>query len=430
MVLGLSFLVFSFGSVSQSQPNVKGAPMEEKIRAAQKYLRENNLDGWLLYDFRRSNPMAAEFMGIRGQQTRRWFYFIPKKGEPQGLYHRIEYHNFDGIPGKRELFSAWKELEAKLARMLAGVNKVAMEYSPKNAIPYVSRVDAGTVELVRSLGVEVVSSADLVQAFQAVLTPAEYQTHLYAVKSLNEIKDKAFAQIAAKIKAGQSTDEYEVQQFIWNYYSEYGMTADSPPIVAVNANAANPHYLPTAEVFSPIKKGDLVLIDMWAKKDTAGAIYGDMTWMGYVGDKLPEEIAKIWAVEVEARDKAIQFVTERMAKGQKTFGYEVDDVARGVIEKAGFGSNFTHRTGHSIGVEVHGNGVNIDNFETHDRRELVPGVCFSIEPGIYFEGKYGFRSEIDMFIHSGRAEVTTQPVQKEILLLLKQGEGMNLPNGD
>jgi Xaa-Pro aminopeptidase len=418
-MLGPTILVFGFVSLAQAQTSLKGAPMTEKIKAAQKYLQENKLDGWLLYDFRRSNPMAAEFMGIRGQQTRRWFYFIPREGEPMGLYHRIEYHNFDGIPGKRELFSAWKELEAKLGKMLSGVKKVAMEYSPKNAIPYVSRVDAGTIELVRSFGIEIVSSADLVQMFQAVLTPTEYRTHLCAAKSLNEIKDKAFVQIAEKIKAGQPTDEYEVQQFIWNYYSEYGMTADSPPIVAVNANAANPHYLPTAEVFAPIKKGDLVLIDMWAKKDTAGAIYGDMTWMGYVGDMLPEEIAKIWAVEVEARDKAIAFVTERMTKGQKTYGYEVDDVARGVIEKAGFGANFTHRTGHSIGIEVHGNGVNIDNFETQDRRELVPGVCFSIEPGIYFEGKYGFRSEIDMFIHPGRAEVTTQPVQKEILLLLK-----------
>jgi len=393
--------------------------MEEKIKAAQKYLQENNLDGWLLYDFRRSNPMAAEFMGIRGQQTRRWFYFIPREGEPAGLYHRIEYHNFDWIPGERELFSAWKELEAKLAKMLAGVKKVAMEYSPRNAIPYVSRVDAGTIELVRSLGVEVVSSADLIQTFQAVLTPIEYETHRYATRSLNEIKDKAFALIAKKIKAGQPTNEYEIQQFIWNEYSKNGMTSDGPPIVAVNANAATPHYLPTAEVFSLIKKGDLVLIDMWAKKDTSGTIYGDMTWMGYVGDRLPEEVAKIWAVEAEARDKAIAFVTERMAKGEKTYGYEVDDVARGVIEKAGFGPNFTHRTGHSIGIEVHGNGVNIDNFETQDRRELVPGVCFSIEPGIYFEGKYGFRSEIDMFIHPGRAEVTTQPVQKEILLLLR-----------
>lgn len=393
--------------------------MKEKIKAAQKYLQENNLDGWLLYDFRRSNPMAAEFMGIRGQQTRRWFYFIPKEGEPQGLYHRIEYHNFDGIAGGRELFSAWKELEAKLAKMLSGVKKVAMEYSPRNAIPYVSRVDAGTIELVRSFGVEIVSSADLIQTFQAVLTPAEYATHRYATQSLNEIKDKAFALIAGKSKAGKPTDEYEIQQFIWNEYAKSGMTADSPPIVAVNANAANPHYLPTAEVFASIKKGDLVLIDMWAKKDTAGAIYGDMTWMGFVGDKLPEEIAKIWAVEAEARDRAIAFVTERMAKGQETYGYEADDVARGVIEKAGYGANFTHRTGHSIGIEVHGNGVNIDNFETQDRRELVPGVCFSIEPGIYFEGKYGFRSEIDMFIHPGRAEVTTQPVQREILLLLR-----------
>jgi len=393
--------------------------MNEKIKAAQKYLQENNLDGWLLYDFRRSNPIAAEFMGIRGQQTRRWFYLIPKEGEPKGLYHRIEYHNFDGVPGRRELFSAWKELETKLEKMLAGVKKVAMEYSPKNAIPYVSRVDAGTIELVRSFGVEVASSADLVQMFQAVLSPNEYQTHLYAAQSLNEIKDKAFGEIAEKIKAGLPTSEYEIQQFIWNEYSKYGMTADGAPIVAVNANAANPHYQPTAELFALIKKGDLVLIDLWAKKDSSDAIYADITWMAYIGDQLPEDIAKLWRIEAEARDKAIQFVTERMAQGQKTYGYQVDDVARGVIEKAGYGANFTHRTGHSIGVEDHGNGVNIDNFETQDRRELVPGVCFSIEPGIYLEGKHGFRSEIDMFIHSGRAEVTTQPVQKEILLLLK-----------
>ncbi|MCI0330776.1 MAG: Xaa-Pro peptidase family protein [candidate division Zixibacteria bacterium] len=432
--LGLALLSAGFFSVSHAQTNLKGAPMKEKIKAAQKYLRENNLDGWLLYDFRRSNPMAAEFMAIHGQQTRRWFYFIPKEGEPQGLYHRIEYHNFDGVPGKRELFSAWKELEAKLGKMLSGTKKVAMEYSPRNAIPYVSRVDAGTIELVRSFGVEVVSSADLIQTFQAVLTPAEYETHLYAAKALNEIKDKAFARIAEKIKSDQPTDEYEVQQFIWNEYAKYGMTADSPPIVAVNANAANPHYLPTAEASSSIKKGDLVLIDMWAKKDSAGAIYGDMTWMGYVGDKLPEDIAKIWTVLVEARDKAIGYMNLMFANGRKVYGYEVDDCVRGVIEKAGYGPNFTHRTGHSIGVEVHGNGVNIDNFETQDRRELVPGVCFSIEPGIYFEGKYGFRSEIDVFIGYHPAhkvasdafvgagphvEVTTQPVQKEILLLLK-----------
>jgi len=393
--------------------------MTEKIKAAQKYLSENNLDGWLLYDFRRSNPIAAEFMGIRGQQTRRWFYFIPKTGEPKGLYHRIEYHNFDSIPGSRELFSGWKELETKLGKMLSGVKKVAMEYSPRNAIPYVSRVDAGTIELVRSFGIEVASSADLVQMFQAVLTPEEYQTHVYAAKALYEIQNKAFALIAGKINAGQPVNEYEIQQFIWNEYSKYGMIADGAAIVAVNANAANPHYQPTAEVFAPIQKGDLVLIDLWAKKDSAGSIYADITWMGYVGDKLPDDIAKIWAVEAEARDKAISFVTERIAKGQRVYGYEVDDVARGVIEKAGYGPNFTHRTGHSIGVEDHGNGVNIDNFETQDRRELVPGVCFSIEPGIYLEGKYGFRSEIDMFIHPGKAEVTTQPVQKEILLLLK-----------
>ncbi len=419
VISGISLIVLSFFPISQAQMNFKGAPMNEKIKAAQNYLRENNLDGWLLYDFRRSNPMASEFMAIRGQQTRRWFYFIPKEGEPKGLYHRIEYHNFDGTPGSRELFSSWKELEAKLEKMLSGVRKVAMEYSPRNAIPYVSRVDAGTIELIRSFGVEVVSSADLIQMFQAVLTPMEYQTHLYAAKSLNEIKDKAFALVAEKIKAGQPTDEYEIQQFIWNEYPKYGMTADSPPIVAVNANAASPHYQPTAELFAPIKKGDLVLIDMWAKKDTDGAIYGDMTWMGYVGNTLPEDIAKIWRVEAEARDKAIAFITERIAKGEKVYGYEVDDVARGVIEKAGYAPNFTHRTGHSIGIEVHGNGVNIDNFETQDRRELVPGVCFSIEPGIYLEGKYGFRSEIDMFIHPTKAEVTTQPVQKKILLLLK-----------
>lgn len=411
--------------------------MKEKIKAAQKYLKENGLDGWLLYDFRRSNPIAADFLGLSGLQSRRWFYFIPQKGEPKGLFHRIEYHNFDGVPGSRELFSGWKELETKLGRMLSGAKKVAMEYSPRNAIPYVSRVDAGTIELVRSLGVEVATSADLVQMFQAVLTPAEYQSHLYAARALNEIKDRAFAQVAEKIKAGQPTNEYEVQQFIWNYYSEYNMTADTPPIVAVNANAANPHYQPTAEVSAPIKRGDLLLIDLWAKKDSAprpssplfasgtasgfstGSIYGDITWMGYVGDSLPEDIAKIWAILVEARDKAIGFISLKFANGLKVYGYEVDDVARGVIEKAGYGANFTHRTGHSIGTEDHGNGVNIDNFETEDKRELIPGVCFSIEPGIYIEGKYGFRTEIDMFIHPGKAEVTTQPVQKEILLLLK-----------
>jgi Xaa-Pro aminopeptidase len=386
-----------------------GARMTEKIAATQKYLAETKLDGWLLYDFRRSNPIAADFLDLSGFHTRRWFYFIPKSGEPRGLFHRIECHNFDHL----------LELEAKLGQMLSSVKKVAMEYSPKNAIPYVSRVDAGTVELVRSLGVEVVSSADLVQLFFAVLTPEQYQTHLFAAKALNAIKDKAFALIAERIKAGKTVNEYEVQQLIWHELPKYGLASEGPPIVAINANAANPHYQPTEDIFAPIQKGDLVLIDLWAKKETAGSIYADITWMGYVGDSLPGDIAEIWGVETAARDEAIAFITERIAKGRKVYGCEVDDVVRGVIEKAGYGLNFTHRTGHSIGTEDHGNGVNIDNFETEDKRELIPGVCFSIEPGIYIEGKYGFRTEIDMFIHPGRAEVTTHPVQKEILLLLR-----------
>lgn len=405
--------------VLPAQAHFKGISMKDKIKAAQKYLKENKLDGWLLYDFRRTNPIAVDFLHLSGIQTRRWFYLIPRRGEPKGLFHRIESHNFDGVPGHRELFSSWRELEAGLEAMLSGVKKVAMEYSPKNAIPYVSRVDAGTIELVRSFGVEVVSSADLVQMFQAVLTPEEYQTHLYAARSLNEIKDTAFALIAEKIKAGTPVHEYEIQRFIWDQYPKYGMIADDPPIVAVNANASNPHYQPTKEVSSPIKREDLVLIDLWAKKDSVGSIYGDITWMGYVGDRLPEEIAKIWAVVTRARDEAARFATDRIAKGLKTLGCEVDDVARGVIEKAGFGTNFTHRTGHSIGTEDHGNGANIDNFETRDDRELVPGVCFSIEPGIYLEGLYGFRTEIDMFLHPKRVEVTTQPVQRDILLLLE-----------
>lgn len=400
------------------QAEEKGKTVTEKIAQVQSYLKAQDLSGWLLYDFRRMNPIAVEFLGITGIQTRRWFYFIPAQGTPTAIIHKIEAHNFDSIPGNKVQFAGWKELETALQTVLKGAKIVAMEYSPRNAIPYISRVDAGTIELVRSLGVEVVSSADLVQYFQARLTDEQYQTHLAAAKALMEIKDSTFALAAEKVKTGQPFSEYDLQQYMWQLYQRYGLVADAPPIVAVNANAGNPHYEPTLEKHAPIQKGDLLLIDLWAKQKAPGAIYGDITWVAYLGDRVPEKFAKIFAIVRDARDRAIQFVQEQVKKGVPLYGWQVDDVSRGHIASQGYGDYFTHRTGHSIGTEDHGNGVNIDNFETRDQRQIIPGVCFSIEPGIYLP-EFGLRSEIDMFVSAGEGRVTTLPLQTEILPLLK-----------
>ena len=402
----------------------------ERVAEIQTALQAAKLDGWLFYDFRGSDPLAPRILmlGDHASGSRRWFYYIPASGEPTKIVHSIERYKLDALPGKRVIYRGWEELHAFLAGALQGpaetrprhstTKRVAMQYSPKNDIPYMSRVDAGTIELVHSFGVEVITSAELVQRFEAVWTPAQKQSHVEASDKLHRIIQEAFAEIARNIRADKPTTEYDIQQFIAGRLEEEGMGRENG-IVAVNANTANPHYAPTREVTLPIKRGDFVLLDIVGKLRQTGAVYTDQTWTGYVGETVPEEFTRIFNIVREARDAAVEFVRTNVRAGKAIRGAEVDDVSRGVIKRAGYGEQFTHRTGHSIGEEVHGNGVNIDNFETRDSRRLTPGICFSIEPGIYLEGKFGVRSEIDVYVADKDIEVTGQPIQTFILPILK-----------
>jgi Xaa-Pro dipeptidase len=390
------------------------------LPAIQKALAEQQIDGWLLYDFRGSNPIARSVIGFDESQigTRRWFYLIPREGQPVGILHVIEPHALRGAPGPTVLYRSWKELEFMLKTHLAGMKRVAMEYSPGAAIPYVGRVDAGTIEMVRAAsGAEVVSSADLVQTFEARWTPEQKELHDRAARDTLLAKDEAFALIKERLRSGPAVTEHDVQTFIQSRFDARGLTTHHPCIVAVNDHASDPHFETGAGPGNrEIKKGDLVLIDLWAK--VAGdprAVYYDATWMGFCGQDVPARVREVWEAVKGARDSAVAFVTRSVAEGRTIHGFEVDDVSRGYIEERGFGAYFLHRTGHSIGYEVHGNGVNIDNLETRDQRKIVPGVCFSIEPGIYLP-EFGVRSEIDMYVGEGAAEVTGD-IQRELLLL-------------
>jgi Xaa-Pro dipeptidase len=389
------------------------------LLAIQKALREQELGGWLLYDFRGSNPIARSVIGFDESQigTRRWFYLIPSQGEPVGIMHVIEPHALKGVPGKSVLYRSWRELEALLKTHLSGMKRVAMEYSPGAAIPYVARVDAGTVEMVRAAGPEVVSSADLVQYFEARWTPEQKALHDRAAAGCVAAKDAGFALIRKRLAEGGRVTESEVQALIGKRFEDAGLFADHPCIVAVNDHASDPHFEtgPGAND-REIKKGDLVLIDFWAKvaKDPR-AVYYDATWMGYCGQEVPAKMREVWETVKGARDAAIEFVQVSVKAGTTIQGAQVDDAARDYIEARGYGKYFLHRTGHSIGYLVHGNGANIDNLETRDSRTLIPGVCFSIEPGVYLP-EFGVRSEIDMFVSEGKAEVTGD-IQRELLLL-------------
>ena len=386
----------------------------------QKALAEQQIDGWLLYDFRGSNPIARSVIGFDESQigTRRWLYLIPRKGEPVGILHVIEPHVLRGVPGKIVLYRSWRELESLLETHLGGMKRVAMEYSPGAAIPYVSRVDAGTIEMVRAAsGVEVVSSADLVQEFEARWTPEQKELHDRAARDTMLAKDEAFALIKQRLSGGTPVTEHDVQAFIQARFDARGLFTHHPCIVAVNDHASDPHFETSAGPGNrEIKKGDLVLIDLWAK--VAGdprAVYYDATWMAFCGPEVPARMREVWEAVKGARDAAAAFVTDSVAARRTIHGYEVDDVSRGYIEERGFGPYFLHRTGHSIGYEVHGNGVNIDNLETRDQRKIIPGVCFSIEPGIYLP-EFGVRSEIDMYVGETAAEVTGG-IQRELILL-------------
>jgi Xaa-Pro dipeptidase len=379
------------------------------------------LDGWLFYDFRHSDPLAYRILGLSSERitTRRWFCYVPAHGAARALVSAVEAERLAELGIETTVYRSADELLAALGSLLAGARRIAMDYSPRCAIPYVARVDAGTVEIVRSLGVEVVSAADLIQHFEARLEPAGLESHRRAAAIVRRVVDETFAEIGRAISGDAPVSEYSAQQFVLARFAAHGLVADDPPIVAVNANAAQPHFEPSSVADTPIRRGDLVLLDLWAKEPGAAAIYADLTWMAYADERVPEEYARVFAIVAEARDAAVDFIRARVGAGGPVRGEEADRVARGVIERAGFAQQFVHRTGHSIGREVHGTGANLDSLETHDHRMLIDRTCFSVEPGIYLPGRFGVRSELDMTIEDGRAEVTAAPAQREIIALLK-----------
>jgi Xaa-Pro dipeptidase len=388
------------------------------IAAVQRALKEDGFDAWLLYDFHGSNPIATRLAGLadgKKMATRRWYYLIPAEGDPRGLVHAIERHNLDALPGEKRPYAGRQQLDAGLRDLLKGVTRVAMEYSAGNNIPYLSRVDAGTVEAVRQLGIDVGSSGDLVQRFEAVWSAAAYQTHVVASEMLYRIKDKAFALVRERFASNTAIDEYELQQRMVRWFKEEGLYSADAPNVSAQQHAGDPHYSVTRESSRPIKKDELLLLDLWGKLPQPGAVFADITWCAFGAATVPDEYARAFAAARDGRDAAVALVQDTIRSGGDLRGWQVDRVCRDVIDAAGFGEYFIHRTGHSLGEEVHGNGVHMDDYETHDDRRLIPGTGFTIEPGVYNE-RFGVRTEINMFIDEQEARVTG-PLQTELVPL-------------
>jgi len=387
------------------------------IAEIQKALAAAELDGWLLFDFHGLNPIAGRVAGLDPGRmiTRRWFGLVPAKGDPIWLHSVIEAHVFSDLPGKKTAYVGWRQLEESLRGILGGFRRVAMEYSAGGAIPYVSRVDGGTLEMVRACGVEVVSSADLVQFFEARWSGEALATHRRGARHLDEIVVRTYNEVAEAVEGGRSPTEFEIQRFMVEAFRERELVSGAP-IVAVNANAGNPHYEPTALKSSPVKNGDLLLLDLWCREKGDEAVYADITWMGFVGKAVPPRYDDVWQAVSGARDAAIQCVLESVRAGKILRGCDVDDVARAYIRDRGYERFFIHRTGHNVGREVHGNGANLDNLETRDERRLIPGTGFTVEPGVYLP-EYGIRSEVNLYISDGGAEVTTS-VQDRITPIL------------
>ena len=392
---------------------------ETRITEIQAALNVQKLDGWLFYDFRGSDILIPRILKTeRMGGSRRWFYYVPATGEPVKVVHAIEPGQLDSLPGKKLIYREWQLLRDQVGAAIGKKKaRIAMQYSPNNDIPYIARVDAGTIEMVRSLGVKIESSADLVQQFEAVWTPEQLAMHTEAAVKMQKVIIETFAEIKRRINANIPTNENDVQQFMMKRYDEEGLNP-SPMIVAVNANAASPHYFPRQGKGAEIKRGDLVLIDTVTKVKKPKAPAADLTWVGYVGDTVPEEYTKIWNIVFDAQQSALKAIRDAFKTGKPITGAQADDVSRGVIRRAGYADQFLHRTGHSIGEDGHGNGANIDNLETRDSRRLIPGTAFSIEPGIYLEGKFGIRSEIDVYL-DGKDAIITAPHQTEIIAILK-----------
>lgn len=392
------------------------------LAAIQSALVEESLDGWLFYDHHRRDAIAYRVLGIAPALcTRRWYYLISAAGAPAQLVHRIESHNLRGLPGSKIEYSTYNEQREGLRAMLADKKRVAMQYSPLNDIPYIGLVDAGTIELVKSFGVEVASSADLVQLFEARWTPEALASHLEAGKIIHQAVRAGFAAIRKSIVADQCITEYGIQQLMVRIMEDNGVSAaDDPPLVAVNSNCSNPHYSPGAESSRPILPGDFVLFDVFGKLKLPGAVFFDITWTGFVGEKVPPRHQEVFAIVREARDSAIRLIQDSLAEGRTLRGCDVDDAARRVIEQAGYGQYFVHRTGHSLGEDIHGNGANMDNFETRDIRRVIPATCFSVEPGIYLP-EFGVRSEVNIYAEERGARVTGE-IQNEIVPILAMAD--------
>jgi Xaa-Pro aminopeptidase len=392
------------------------------LAPVQAALRQMGVDGWLLYDFRGLNVLARRVLNIPTDAilSRRWFYFIPARGEPRKLVHHIEPGALDALPGTAQRYLRWQELEAGVGGLLAGSRHVAMEYVPRNANPYVSRVDAGTVELVRSFGIEIISSGDLIQQFEACWDDDQWRMHQEAARHTRSAYDDAFGFIAKRVRDCSPATETEVQQVILDHFARHRLVTDHPPIVGVGPHSADPHFAPDKSIDLRVAPGAFVLIDLWAKLDQPNAVYSDLTWTGFVGDTVPDKYEKIFRVVAAARDAAIDRVRTAFANGEALQGWQVDQAARDVIEKAGHGPHFCHRTGHSIGQETHGNGANMDNLETHEERRVLPRTCFSVEPGIYLPGDFGVRSEVNVFVSADKkVHVTGGDPQTEVVAILK-----------
>jgi Xaa-Pro dipeptidase len=389
-----------------------------QIDDIQKALRDEKLDGWLFFDHHQRDPLAYRILKLNPSRTvtRRWYYLIPPNGEPKGLVHAIESGVLAGLPGKIQIYSSWAAQVDGLKSVLAGCRRVAMQYSPDCAIPYVSLVDAGTLELVRGTGVEVLTSANLVQLFEARWTAEQLELHLEAGRRVDRIRAEAFQTIGTALRANRTINEWQVNRFIREGFEKSGMVTDHGPIVGVNANMSNPHYEPGPEGSREIRKGDAVLIDMWAKLDRPGAVFYDITWTGYSGADPPSAIQNVFEIVRDARDRAVERVQAAVRNKEGIHGFDVDDAARCYIKEKGFAEYFVHRTGHSIGEEVHGTGANMDNLETHDERKIIPGTCFSVEPGVYLPD-FGIRSEVNVYVSLNEARVTGEKQQKLVAIV-------------
>lgn len=396
----------------------KSSPMETKIKEVQASLAEQEIDGWLLYDYRRSNDLAHTFLEIAKETmvTRRFFYWIPQKGDPVKIVSVIEPHTLDHLPGVKWLYRGWQELERLLFSLAVANVKIAMEYSPYNALPNVSRVDAGMVELLRREGAEIVSSANLLQSYTSLWSQQQLESHLAAASILHDIAARTWAYIERCLQKDIAFNEYQVQQFILQEMERENCHTDDAPACAVNQHSADPHYHPQKGISSPIRKGDFILIDLWCKQKVEYAVYADITRVGVAGRPTPKQ-QEVFSIVKEARDRATLFIKEHYEKKISLQGWQVDQVCRDVIHAAGYGDYFIHRTGHNIGEEVHGPGANLDNLETHDYRLLLPGTAFSVEPGIYLPQQFGVRLEYDIYLDPRGQIHITGGIQEELVTL-------------